>query len=113
MTEHRGNYIRAFNGQELTAAAILQSGRAIILITAAEGGQSAGPAIIKLPPAVDFAGRELTIINDAGLRYRVDSHDDEALFGPTTEFRSYAALRLLPMLADEPGAPDGWGALCR
>jgi hypothetical protein len=103
------NFVRARCGQELSAAEILNSDRAIVVITAADDGQTVGPAVIQLPRAAEFADRELTIIDTLALGFDIVTQGDEPL---EQSVRNVVrrAVRLIPLLSDGASDPDRWVA---
>ena len=75
----RGNFIRARCGQELGAGEILDSVHEVVVVTSPDDGGTVGPAIIQLPRAADFAGRELTVIDTRALGFHIVTQGDEPL----------------------------------
>jgi hypothetical protein len=102
----RRNFIRLVAGSTLSADEILRAKRLYIKIVRPDGVSSTERAVIELPPARKWEGRDLTIIDTTGQSFRLVSHGDEVLYG---DGNKCGAVRLVPLLSDRDDEPDGWG----
>jgi hypothetical protein len=104
------NFIRAYNGSELTADEIVRSGCRIILVCEPAQGSAVSRSIIWLPPAARMAPEGLIVVkNHLAFGYAIMSDHGE-MIGGLSEFTSPGGIRLLPLLAGD-GGPDGWGVI--
>jgi hypothetical protein len=101
------NFLRAWHGQILTAAEILAADlRVIKVCDHADRGDGAEPAMIQLPQARRWEGKDLTIIDASRTGFRLVTQDDEPFLG---DAEKRLAVRLVPLISD--GEPGSWGIL--
>lgn len=122
------NFITLRSGRTLAAVQIAAlcttAARRVIKIAPADDGAASSPATIHLPHAREFIPLELVVIDAAGAGFvLVPSGDDQVWGDPGvrgtiasgagfSQFRyGRPAVRLLPVLSDQFGEPDGWGVL--
>ena len=86
---------------------ILAAFRRIILVSASRRCISAidAFAMVELPPARRWEARDLVIV---GQQFCVTPHEREIIRGDTA---GRHAVRLVPLLSDSEGEPDGWVVL--
>jgi hypothetical protein len=107
------NYTRAFCGETLTAAAILETGRRIILVAAPRRIVVEEFAMIELPPAAEWArkygrDRDLLIV---GTQFLLSPHARELIRGDNGGRHN---TRLVPLVGDcgnSDAVRDGWAAM--
>jgi hypothetical protein len=97
------NFLRAHLGETLTAAEILDARRRIIVVSASRRVSVDAFAMIELPPARHWEGRDLIIV---GSQFCLSPHGREIIRGDTAG--RPAAVRLVPLLTDRADEPDAW-----
>ena len=102
------NFLRCRVGSTLTAQDILRSGLALIKVCPPDRLTSAEPATIEVPPARRFEGKELTIVDSAGMGFLVIPSDGDVVYG---DIAMRTAVRLVPLVGDGDEEPDGWGVV--
>jgi hypothetical protein len=102
------NFIRCSVGSTLTAQDILRSGLCVIKACMPDRPASAEPATIEIPPARRFEGKELTIVDSAGMGFLVIPSDGDIVYG---DIAMRSAVRLVPLVGDGDEEPDGWGVV--
>jgi hypothetical protein len=104
------NYVRAFCGETLTAAAILEGGRRIILVAPPRKIVAEEFAMIELPRAADWGrtlgrDRDLLIV---GSPFCLQPPPREVIRGDAGRRDN---LRLVPLVSNCDAVRDGWAAL--
>src|SRR5467141_2103298 len=98
------NFIRAFNGEELSADEILRYSRLrVIVVTKPRSGPAVEHAVIRLPRAVSFTHRgDLTVVMGPGaFGFTVIPEAPETIgeLG-RAEFSAARGVRLVPLISD-------------
>jgi hypothetical protein len=101
------NFVRAHVGETLTADEIISAWRRIIVVSPSRRriGAIDAFAVIELPPARRWEGRDLIIV---GSQFCIAPHGQEIMRG---DVAGRHAVRLVPLLTDREDEPDGWAVL--